>query len=404
MKKNNTIDFLSLVNNDEFVMLARKHNWNDNPVKDFVNQFPGKEETLQYAFLFLKSTFAQQPELPQEDVGAIHDFILNYAEKNADNQRYRNLYVRWLRVVAIFVVAISVGAVTWWQFLKTDELEKIARNSAVTTEEDAVIVLSDGSKHNLSSKESAIEYNADGTEITVKDQKEEKETLSNSQTSVGSAVNQIVVPFGHRHSIVLCDGTKVQLNSGSQLIFPAEFKGKTREVFLKGEGFFEVAKNKEKPFVVKTEFLDLRVLGTSFNVSSYQDEQTVSTVLVEGKVAVHENGKLFGGAKIELKPGQGCFYNVNNSNSQVKEVDVNDFVSWKDGLFQFKDQPLADVIGRVKKYYNKNIQIEGTDLSGTLISGKLVLSEDFGRVMNYLALTLEARYEMKDENTYLIKK
>jgi ferric-dicitrate binding protein FerR (iron transport regulator) len=403
MKKNN-IDFLSLVNNDEFILLARKYNWNDEQVKEFANQFPGKEETLQYAFLFLKSTFIQQTELPQEDVGAIHDFILNYAEKKTDRQRSRNLFIRWSRVAAILVVAISVGAVTWWQFQKTDELEKIARNSVVAAADDAVIVLSDGSKHNLSSKESAIEYNADGTEITVKDQKEEKETLSNSQASVGPAVNQIVVPFGHRHSIVLSDGTKVQLNSGSQLVFPAEFRGKTREVFLKGEGFFEVSKNKEKPFIVKTEFLDLRVLGTSFNVTSYQDEQTITTVLVEGKVAVHENGKLFGGTKIELKPGQGCFYNVNNSNSQVKDVDVNDFVSWKDGLFRFKDQPLEDVIGRVKKYYNKNIQIEGNDLPGTLISGKLVLSEDFEQVMNYLALTLEARYEKENENTYLFRK
>lgn len=404
MKKNNTIDFLSLVNNDEFVMLAQEYNWTDSKVKDFVNQFPGKEETLHYAFLFLKSNFTQKADLPQADFRTIQDFILNYAEKKTDHNRSRNLFIWWSRIAAFLVIVISVGSLAWWQLHKDDELERIARNSNIETSNDAVIVLSDGSKHNLSSKESAIEYNANGTEITVKDQTEGKETLSNSQVSVGPAVNQIVVPFGHRHSIVLCDGTKVQLNSGSQLIFPAEFKGKTREVFLKGEGFFEVSKNKEKPFIVKTEFLDLRVLGTSFNVSSYQDEQTVTTVLVEGKVAIHENGKLFGGTKIELKPGEGCFYNVNNSNSQVKEVDVNDFVSWKDGIFRFKDQPLTDVIGRVKKYYNKNIVIEGIDLPQTLISGKLVLSEDFEKVMNYLALTLEARYEKENENTYLFKK
>lgn len=403
MKKSYRIEFLSLVDDDEFSKLARNFQWGDPQVQEFVNRFPGKEERIQYAFLFLKSNSEVNAQLPQNDSIAIHDFILNYAQK-AESRRTRNLFTRWARVAAIFVMAISVGSVVWWQFLKTDELEKIARNSVVPTAEDAVIVLSDGSKHNLSSKESAIEYNADGTEITVKDEQNEKEKLTNVQASVGTAVNQIVVPFGHRHSIALSDGTKVQLNSGSQLIFPAEFKGKTREVFLKGEGFFEVAKNKEKPFIVKTEFLDLRVLGTSFNVSSYPDEQTVTTVLVEGKVAVHENGKLFGGKKIELNPGQGCFYNVNNSNSQVKAVDVIDFVSWKDGLFRFKDQPLADVIGRVKKYYNKNILIEGNDLPGTLISGKLVLSEDFGKVMNYLALTLEARYEMKDENTYLFRK
>ncbi len=403
MKKSYRIEFLSLVDNDEFVRLARNFQWGDPLVQEFVNRYPGKEETIEYAFLFLKSNTEVKAQLPQNDSIAIHDFILNYARK-ADSRRTRNLVGWWTRIAAILVVGGLVGSIVWWQLNRANELKEIARNTVVEASDDAIIVLSDGSTHNLSSKESAIEYNADGTEITVKDQKAEKETLSNSQTSVGIAVNQIVVPYGHRHSIVLSDGTRVQLNSGSQLTFPAEFKGKTREVFLKGEGFFEVAKNKEKPFIVQTDFLDLRVLGTSFNVSSYEDEQTVTTVLVEGKVAVHENGKLFGGTKVELNPGEGCFYDVNSSSSMVLNVDVNDFVSWKDGLFRFKDQPLADVIGRVKKYYNKNILVEGNDLPGTLISGKLVLSEDFGKVMNYLALTLEARYEMKDENTYLFRK
>ncbi|MBL7969705.1 MAG: FecR domain-containing protein [Prolixibacteraceae bacterium] len=403
MKKSHKIEFLSLVEDNEFTILVQNFQWGDPEVQDFVERFSGKEETIRYAFLFLKSNLEVKAHLPESDSVAIHDFILNYAQKS-DSRRIRNLYRWWARIAAILIIGVLAGSIVWWKLDRADELEKIARNTSVEATDDAIIVLSDGSKHNLSSKESAIEYNADGTEITVKDQQNEKEKLANAEAGNGTAINQIVVPFGHRHSIVLSDGTKVQLNSGSQLTFPAEFKGKTREVFLKGEGFFEVAKNKEKPFIVKTEFLDMRVLGTSFNVSSYQDEQTVSTVLVEGKVAVQENGKLFRGAKIELKPGQGCFYNVNNFNSQVKDVDVNDFVSWKDGLFRFKDQPLADVIGRVKKYYNKNIQIEGNDLPGTLISGKLVLSEDFEKVMNYLALTLEARYEKENENTYLFRK
>lgn len=403
MKKSYRIEFFSLVDDDEFAVLVRNLQWGDPQVQEFVNRFPGKEETIRYAFLFLKSNLEVKAQLPENDSVAIHDFILDYAQRS-ESRRTRNLSSWWAKIAAILIVGGLAGSIVWWQLGRANELKKIARNTVVEATDDAIIVLSDGSKHNLSAKESDIEYNADGTEITVKDQKAEKETLSNSQTSVGPAVNQIVVPYGHRHSIVLSDGTRVQLNSGSQLTFPAEFKGKTREVFLKGEGFFEVTKNKERPFVVQTEFLDLRVLGTSFNVSSYEDEQTVTTVLVEGKVAVHENGKLFGGSKVELKPGEGCFYDVNSSSSMVRNVDVNDFVSWKDGLFRFKDQPLADVVGRVKKYYNKNILIDGNDLPGTLISGKLVLSEDFEKVMNYLALTLEASYEKENENTYLIRK
>jgi len=145
-------------------------------------------------------------------------------------------------------------------------------------------------------------------------------------------------------------------------------------------------------------------LGTSFNVSSYQDEKIVTTVLVEGKVVVSQHNKLFRSDKIELNPGQGCFYSVANSSSEVREVDVSDFVLWREGVFKFKDQPLKEVVSRVQKYYNKTIYVDGEKLQETIISGKLVLPEDFDEMMNYLARTLEARYEIDNDQTYILKK
>ncbi len=402
MREDNKITFISLLQDEEFLDLARNCSWSDIRIQEYVARFPEQQKTIGYAFQFVKSTTPDHTLSPADEAG-MRNFILNYAEKKNQHGRLRRLTVNLSKVAAVLILALTGAYFFNAYFSQNRTLEEIAQNQ-VEVGQEAVLVLSDGSKHSLASKESQIEYNADGTEIIVRDHKKEQEKLSNTQNVTGVAVNQIVVPYGHRHSIVLCDGTKIQLNSGSKLVFPAEFKGNTREVFLRGEGFFEVSKNQGKPFVVKTDFLDLKVLGTSFNVSSYQDEKIVTTVLVEGKVVVSQHNKLFRGEKIELNPGQGCFYSVANSSSEVREVDVNDFVLWREGIFKFKDQPLKEVISRIQKYYNKTIYVDGDLLSETIISGKLVLPEDFEEMMNYLARTLEARYVIDNEQTYTLKK
>ena len=265
-----------------------------------------------------------------------------------------------------------------------------------------MIILSDGSNHILGVNNSHIEYTKNGGEVIVKGQKSSEERIENKANSDELVINQIVVPFGRRHSLTLSDGTQVYLNSGSKLVFPAEFKGKTREVYLKGEGYFEVEKNPARPFIVKTDHIDIKVLGTVFNISAYSDDQTVSAVLVEGSVHVSQKDKLFNNAEYLLQPGQGCFYSVKNSNSEVKRVNLADYISWKDGLYQFHNRTLREIVEIVKKYYNITINIENEKLANTIISGKLVLTEESEDVMDYLAKTLEARYTRKDKSSYLI--
>lgn len=402
MREGNKITFISLLQDEEFLDLARNYSWSDIRIQEYIARFPEQQKTIGYAFQFVKSTAPHNTLSPADEAG-MRNFILDYAEKKKQPARLRRLTVNLSKVAAVLILALTGAYFLNSYFLRNRTLEKIAQNQ-VEVGEEAVLVLSDGSKHSLAAKESQIEYNADGTEIVVRDDKREQEKLSNTQNVPGVAVNQIVVPYGHRHSIVLSDGTKVQLNSGSKLVFPAEFKGSTREVFLRGEAFFEVSKKQGKTFIVKTDFLDLKVLGTSFNVSSYQDEKIATTVLVEGKVVVSQHNKLFRSDKIELNPGQGYFYSVANSSSEVREVDVSDFVLWREGVFKFKDQPLKEVVSRVQKYYNKTIYVDGEKLLETIISGKLVLPEDFDEMMNYLARTLEASYVIDNEQIYTLKK
>ena len=284
--------------------------------------------------------------------------------------------------------------------MEKDPVARIASLKTVTTDQ-AMIILSDGSRHTLNKKDSLIEYSANGGQVVVRgDQKVEK--LENLNDSKAPLINQIIVPYGHRHILTLSDGSRVHLNSGSRLVFPAEFFGKSREVYLTGEGYFEVSKIIDKPFIVKAKNMNIRVLGTVFNISAYEDEQITYAVLVEGKVVVSQKNKFFGTTENNLSPGQGCFYSIVTNSSEIRKVDLYDYISWKDGLFLFTNKPLIGIINRLEKYYNQKIGIETGQLQNTLISGKLVLADDLEVVMKYLSKTLEARFEKKD-GLYTIK-
>ena len=399
MRKENKIDFVSLLQNETFLNLVKD---TDN----FVNQldildkaFPDKREVIAYVLEFLKANLADQKKMSSNDVDAIWQNVWKTTDKN------KRFISHWLtshdlwKAAAVLIVVLASSVLIYHRITR-DPLAEIASNKNVPSNE-AMIILSDGSRHSLNKKDSLIKYSNNGREVLINgDQKEEK--LKNPATSKLAVINQIIVPFGQRHSIILCDGTRVLLNSGSRLVYPAEFLGKTREVWLKGEGYFEVTKNPEKPFIVKTDFMNIKVLGTVFNISDYDDEPTAYTVLVEGKVEVSQKNRLFGTTDKILRPGQGCFYSIETKTSEIRKVELYDYISWKDGLFNFKDQPLVAIVSRLRKYYNQNILIEAGKLPNTLISGKLVLSDNLDAVMKYLAKTMESRYEKNKNGDFIL--
>jgi ferric-dicitrate binding protein FerR (iron transport regulator) len=213
-------------------------------------------------------------------------------------------------------------------------------------------------------------------------------------------LNNLIVPYGKRVSLILSDGTKIWLNSGSRLVYPAVFEGKTREIFVEGEIFLEVSVNRKKPFVVKTSELVTEVLGTNFNVNAYKDEKNHSIVLVTGSVAVkNKTGK----ASTALKPNQMYDYDVDSRQYSVRDVDIYDYICWKYGFFHFTNEDLSTVLERLHKYYNIDIEYERQDIAGITVSGKLDLKENIENVLSSVALTGDFQYEMK-ENKIIIRK
>ena len=229
--------------------------------------------------------------------------------------------------------------------------------------------------------------------------------VANKKDEVES-LNTLIIPYGRRSKITLSDGTIAHLNAGTQFVFPEKFLGDRRTVFLSGEAFFEVASNKEKPFIVKTivEKLSIEVVGTKFNVSAYPSDQDVLTVLTEGKVNVVEKN-IFKDRKTLLKPGQLASWNRGDKNINVKEVNTDNYTLWIQGLLQFESEPIVNVIKKLERFYNIEITLDEltNELVGTSISGKLDLNDDIKMTLENLMITAGFNFEKINNNKYMIK-
>lgn len=183
---------------------------------------------------------------------------------------------------------------------------------------------------------------------------------------VANEMNTLYTPAGQRARLVLQDGTEVWLNAKSRLVYPARFAGKERRVSVEGEAFFNVAKDSVKPFIVSALDVDMKVLGTQFNVYCYPDAGYVETSLLEGSVRVFFSGKEKEG--ILLKPNQQV--TMSKGKMVVEPIRLNDHFLWRDGVYAFEDEPLIDILKKLELYYDVKIIVEDTSMFKETYTGK----------------------------------
>lgn len=187
-------------------------------------------------------------------------------------------------------------------------------------------------------------------------------------------------PKGGQYQIVLADGTKVWLNAGSKLQYPKVFTGDVREVELDGEAYFEVAKNKQKPFIVHTRNEKVEVIGTHFNVNAYSEDHESKVSLLEGKVRVSLPK---GGEKL-LNPGQQTV--VHGDNMRVQEVNIDEIIAWKNGEFMFSNETLRSALRQVSRWYDIDIQVDPT-LADITLWGTVSRMDNFDKVLKVIKMT-----------------
>jgi ferric-dicitrate binding protein FerR (iron transport regulator) len=179
--------------------------------------------------------------------------------------------------------------------------------------------------------------------------------LSNiADDNVAPSINTISTPRGGEYQVILPDGTKVWLNAASSLRFPTRFTGNSRDVEITGEAYFEVTKNKLMPFRVKTSRASIEVLGTHFNVMAYDDENLMKTTLLEGAVNIKS-----GSATYKLTPGQQAQINATGNTKVTSNIDVDDEVAWKNGIFQFRDAGIDVILRQASRWYDVNVTYKG---------------------------------------------
>ena len=214
------------------------------------------------------------------------------------------------------------------------------------------------------------------------------DTLSTVENAAGEVV------FQNESGVLTIKGNEgevVYLNSGSSLEFPSRFSGAERRVKVDGEAYFEVRRDEEHPFVVSVGKMDVKVLGTSFNVKAYGEDPGIYTTLVEGRVAILHEGK----AACELKPGEQSYYNKEVGNVTVREVETDVYTAWKDGMFYFKDMPLGEILKTVARWYDLDVFYMNAGVQGIQYSGKMPMYSSVEDVLRKFEISGDARFVLK---------
>lgn len=220
--------------------------------------------------------------------------------------------------------------------------------------------------------------------------------LQNQNVSSADAGNwhTITSPAGMRSEYTLPDGTKVHLNSQTSLSFPITFSGKTRDVVLNGEAYFEVAENKEKPFVVNTGKINIEVTGTEFKASNYSEESLIEIVLVSGSIQLFQGDYSHSKENItRLQPGEKACYNTNDDRLYIENVKVDKYISWKDGILMFRNDSMKEVVKRLNRWFNADIKLTGNDLKDYVYTGTFE-NESINQILELLKISAPIDYKI----------
>ena len=359
---------------------ARNLFWNS-----FIEEYPGKRNLIRDADLIIKSFQPLEPEIPEHKLNLILQKIL-IGEKTILWNRYRGL--KYAAVLAVFV---AIASLIW---LSVQKENKFPIEAGTMTGMKGRIILANGSTREFDTEKTSIKQSSSG-HLTINN-----DTLEIKPDKTSSAINKVIIPYGKRSEIMLADGTHIWLNSGSQLSYPTEFMSDSRKVYLSGEAFFDVKPNPEKPFYVITRDIRIKVLGTSFNVSSYEDDNTCQTVLMKGKVSAGKD-QLFA-KTIDLIPGERMIYNKKNRSISKDQVDIKFYESWISGYLLFDNEPITEIYKKLERYYNKNIEAQ-EGLEKISFSGKLDLKDKLEDVLENISFASAVKVQQRDDS-FIIKK
>lgn len=307
-----------------------------------------------------------------------------------------------LKYAAIFLLPLALGVLLY------NESNDLGRKSIELTHEiheispvtqKVQLLLSSGKSVDLTvertllvGEESGVVVNNDTSGLNYS----LKETVVVPETSTGS--NTLIVPRGAEYNLTLADGTRIWMNAESELRYPVKFTGKNREVYLKGEAYFEVASNANHPFIVKVQDLNVRVLGTSFNIMAYANEPQIETTLESGRVEVFRNNQ-----EVALQPGMQAVFRKSSRELSTRRVNTLLYTSWKESQMVFEELRLEELLNRLSRWYDVNIFYQNNDLKDIRLTGNLSKHECISSILDLIRSMGKADFQINGR-TIIVKR
>ncbi|NEW83909.1 MAG: FecR family protein [Mariniphaga sp.] len=391
------------INNFEFIHNPDFAEWvlrpsaeSDRYWKTYISENPSKKTEIENARFLINKLLPSERSLSNDEISLLWNRIENTGI--AQKRKFFNLK-RWAIAAS---VAIILGFSGWMTLrLNTKNINQIDYKSIVVAitnpGNDIKLILSDNTEKTFTTKEVDLKYDRQGKLETKSGDQVQSEALS--QNPEVEQMNQLVVPRGKRSMVELADGTKLWLNSGSRAIFPVVFNKKTREIYIEGEGYLEVAHDVSKPFYVVTDQIRLKVLGTKFDISAYKDDDHASVVLVQGSVQA-----TIGSEKLMMKPDELLNYTKLTQKTTLEKTNILEYVSWKDGWMQCNKEQVQSIITKLSRYYDVKISYTDLRLNSLTLTGKLDLKSNCEDVFKVICATAPLKYEIIDNTIYLTMK
>ncbi|SHI55134.1 FecR family protein [Arenibacter nanhaiticus] len=292
---------------------------------------------------------------------------------NTPIKSFRRIGKTSFKYAAVMLVC-SVLAIVFTKSLATDRNKEVPENAVtLTIGNDDIRVITNDEEQTILNGSGEVIGSQQGNRITYSSEAKQDVLV----------YNELNIPHGNVFEVQLSDGSLVHLNAGSKLRYPVKFlKGHKRKVFIEGEGYFQVAEDKEHPFIVYADDVAVEVLGTAFNVASYTDNKVIETVLVEGSVQLKTQSNA--GKELKLQPGFMASWNKADYSLNVKEVPTENYTGWINGELIFRDIPFKDMEKRLERAFD--VQIENNNL----MLAEKILNARFNKEVENIEVVLKA--------------
>jgi transmembrane sensor len=333
-------------------------------------------------------------DLTEERMKAISQDVLAHLPKAPAVRMWQTTLFRRTAVAAGIMLVIG----TSWYFFAQKNARKTSTIQYADIEAGgtrAVLTISGG-------KQIVLDHATNGT--LVKEGNTTVNKSGNGQLTYlkGNGVgenpvyNTLTTPRGGQFSVTLSDGTRAWLNAASAITYPTQFTGATRDVTIKGEVYFEVAHNKAMPFRVMAGKETVEVLGTHFNINAYSDEPSINTTLLEGSVKVTA-----GIANKIIKPGEQAV--LSNDELQVTNADTDAVIAWKNGTFQFNEEPMESIMHKISRWYDVEILYTSDDIKQIPFTGIVPHTYTLRKVLRMLELTKKVHFKISGKSIIVMK-